>query len=47
MIEKKIIEAKKQEFAVKEFVKKWIGKGKISDIKIERTPVGEKITNSH
>ena len=43
MIEKKIIEAKKQEFAVKEFVKKWIGKGKISDIKIERTPVGEKI----
>jgi len=43
MIEKKIIEAKKQEFEVKEFVKKWIGKGKISDIKIERTPVGEKI----
>lgn len=43
MIEKKIIEAKKQEFEVKEFVKKWIGKGKISEIKIERTPVGEKI----
>lgn len=43
MIEKKIIEAKKQEYEIKEFVKKWIGKGKISEIKIERTPVGEKI----
>jgi len=43
MIEKKFIEAKKQEFEIKEFIKKQIGKGKISKVKIERTPVGEKI----
>lgn len=43
MIEKKIIEAKKQEFDTGEFIKKWIGKGKVSEVKIERTPVGEKI----
>jgi len=43
MIEKKIIKAKKDEFATKEFIKKEIGKGKISAIKIERTPIGEKI----
>ena len=43
MIEKKIIKSKKDEFATKEFIKKEIGKGKISSIKIERTPVGEKI----
>jgi small subunit ribosomal protein S3 len=43
MIEKKILEAKKQEFELKEFVKARLGKGKISQIKIERTPVGEKI----
>ena len=43
MIEKKIIKAKKDEFATKEFIKKEIGKGKISSIKIERTPIGEKI----
>ena len=43
MIEKKFIKAKKDEFAIKEFVKKEIGKGKISGIKIERTPIGEKI----
>ncbi len=43
MIEKKFIKAKKDELALKEFVKKSIGKGKISNIKIERTPIGEKI----
>lgn len=43
MIEKKIVDAKKQEFEIKEFVKAKVGKGKISDIKIERTPIGEKI----
>lgn len=43
MIEKKILEAKKQEFEIKEFVQEWIGKGKIAEIRIERTPVGEKI----
>jgi len=43
MIEKKIIAAKKTEFAVKEFVKEKLGKGKISKILIERTPIGEKV----
>lgn len=43
MIGRKFIEAKKQEFEIKEFVRLKFGKGKISDIKIERTPVGEKI----
>lgn len=43
MIEKKILADKKQEFELKEFVKARLGKGKISQIKIERTPVGEKI----
>ncbi|MEM2956078.1 MAG: 30S ribosomal protein S3 [Candidatus Pacearchaeota archaeon] len=43
MIEKKVIKAKKDEFAIKEFVKEEIGKGKISSIKIERMPIGEKI----
>lgn len=43
MIEKKFVEAKKQEYEVKEFIKAKLGKGKISDVKIERTPIGEKI----
>ncbi len=43
MIEKKFVKTKKQEFEIKEFIKKKLGKGKISDIKIERTPIGEKI----
>jgi small subunit ribosomal protein S3 len=41
--EKKIVKFKKDEFAVKEYIKKNIGKGKISKVKIEYTPVGEKI----
>jgi small subunit ribosomal protein S3 len=43
MIEKKFVGLKKNEFAVKEFVASELGKGKISRIGIERTPVGEKI----
>jgi len=43
MEEKKFISVRKEEFAVKEFVKRTFGKGKISSIKIEYTPVGEKI----
>ncbi|MCL6500926.1 MAG: KH domain-containing protein, partial [Candidatus Pacearchaeota archaeon] len=43
MIGKKFIESKKQEFEIKEFIKASIGKGKISEVRIERTPVGEKI----
>lgn len=43
MEERKIVKLKKEEFAVKEFVRHEIGKGKVSRIKIEYTPVGEKI----
>ena len=43
MEEKKVIELKKEEFAFKEHVKDYLGKGKFSKIKIEYTPVGEKI----
>jgi len=43
MIEKKIVSGKKAEFAVKEFIKGKLGKGKISKIEIERTPVGERV----
>jgi small subunit ribosomal protein S3 len=43
MIEKKIIAGKKTEFAVKEYIKGKLGKGKISKIEIERTPIGERV----
>lgn len=43
MDERKIIKFKKDEFAVKEYTQKSIGKGKASKVKIEYTPVGEKI----
>jgi len=43
MEEKNVVKLKKEEFAVKEYVKKSLGKGKISRIRIEYTPVGEKI----
>jgi small subunit ribosomal protein S3 len=43
MEEKNVIKFKKEEFAIKEYVKKALGKGKISRVKIEYTPVGEKI----
>ena len=43
MEEKKVIELKKEEFAFKEYIKNYLGKGKFSKIKIEYTPVGEKI----
>ncbi|MEM4719663.1 MAG: 30S ribosomal protein S3 [Candidatus Pacearchaeota archaeon] len=43
MIGKKFVESKKQEFEIKEFIKNKFGKGKISGVKIERTPIGEKI----
>jgi small subunit ribosomal protein S3 len=43
MIEKKIVAGKKTEFAVKEYIKEKLGKGKISKIEIERTPIGERI----
>ena len=43
MEERNIIKFKKEEFAVREYIKKSLGKGKISRVKIEYTPVGEKI----
>ena len=43
MIEKKFVEEKKQEYEIREFVRKKLGKGRVSDVKIERTPIGEKI----
>ena len=43
MEEKKFIGVRKEEFAIKDFVKKNFGKGKISNVRIEYTPVGEKI----
>lgn len=44
MIEKKFIHMKKDEFAAKEFIMEQLGKGKISSVILERTPVGEKVT---
>lgn len=43
MEEKNIVKFKKEEFAIKEYIKKSLGKGKISRVNIGYTPVGEKI----
>ncbi|MEI6731208.1 MAG: 30S ribosomal protein S3 [archaeon] len=43
MEEKKFVTFKKEELGVREYVKRSMGKGKISDVSIEYTPVGEKI----
>lgn len=43
MEERKTVEFKKAEFALREHIKKSLGKGKVSRVKIEYTPVGEKI----
>ena len=43
MEEKKFVEFKKEELGVKEYIKRALGKGKISNVLIEYTPVGEKI----
>ena len=43
MEERKSVKFKKDEFAIKEYVKNLLGKGKISRIKIEYTPIGEKV----
>ena len=40
---KKFVNFKKEEFSVKEYIKDELGKGKISNVTIEYTPVGEKI----
>ena len=43
MEERKTVKFKKDEFAVKEYIKKSVGKGKLSKVRIEYTPVGEKV----
>jgi len=43
MEERKFIMLKKEEFGIKEYIKRNLGKGKISNLDIEYTPVGEKI----
>lgn len=43
MEEKNAVKFKKEEFAVREYIKQAIGKGKVSRVRIEYTPVGEKI----
>jgi len=43
MEERKFIRLKKEEFGIKEYIKRDLGKGKISRLDIEYTPVGEKI----
>lgn len=40
---KKFVNFKKEELGVKEYVKKELGKGRISNVSIEYTPIGEKI----
>lgn len=43
MEERKFVGIRKEEFGIKEFIKKEFGKGKISGVKIEYTPVGERV----
>ena len=43
MEEKKIVQLKKEEFEIKEYLKNFLGKGRISKVRIEYTPVGEKM----
>ena len=43
MEEKKFVGFKKEELGVKEYIKRSLGKGRISNVSIEYTPVGEKI----
>lgn len=43
MEERKFIRLKKEEYGIKEYIKRDLGKGKISKLDIEYTPVGEKI----
>lgn len=46
MDEKKFVQFKKRELAIKNYVWNNLGKGKVSSIKVEYTPVGEKIVVS-
>lgn len=46
MEEKKVVQFKKDEFSIREYIKNMLGKGKVSKVIIEYTPVGEKIVVS-
>jgi small subunit ribosomal protein S3 len=43
MDEKKFVKLKEEELEVREYIKNSLGKGRISEVSIEYTPVGEKI----
>jgi len=43
MEERQTVKFKKKEFAIRENIKKILGKGKVSRVRIEYTPIGEKI----
>ncbi len=43
MEERNTVKFKKDEFAIREYIRESLGKGKVSRVKIEYTPVGEKI----
>ena len=43
MEDKKFFKFKEEELGIREYIKRSLGKGKISDVTIEYTPVGEKI----
>lgn len=43
MEEKKFVNVRKEEYNIKQFVVRMFGKGKVSSVRIEYTPVGEKI----
>ena len=43
MEEKNVVKFKKDEFAIKEYIKTELGKGKVSKVRTEYTPIGEKI----
>ncbi|PIN90158.1 30S ribosomal protein S3 [Candidatus Pacearchaeota archaeon CG10_big_fil_rev_8_21_14_0_10_32_14] len=43
MEERKTVQLKKDEFSIREYIKTNLGKGKVSKVRIEYTPVGEKI----
>lgn len=46
MEEKEFVGVRKDEYNVREFVKRMFGKGKVSRVRIEYTPVGEKVVVS-
>ncbi|GBE20461.1 30S ribosomal protein S3 [archaeon BMS3Abin17] len=43
MEERNIVKFKKDEFTIKKYIKDSLGKGKVSQVRIEYTPIGEKI----